>query len=310
MLDGEIGYVNPEGEPIWEPEVADGMEPAAPNPPAPTGEAHFDDGSYIALVPLNKIIYEPYCRPFSEARINKMIREGFDRSKLGTPTMSLRLDGWYASVDGRHRADVMRRLGYTAMYCRVYEGQTYEQEALQYDGLNTMNRPIALDRFRARYEAKEPREIHICEILGRYGIHVAMNDSSHGGGTRAVGALIKLYDEQGPIAFEEVVSILSSTWGIERRAWVAPMIDGMRQFWMRYRAQVKRARLIDRLKLLTPDRILAQSGFSPVKNATTASLVGRVLVAQYNSGLRHGSTLPEWVERPGTTPKITEPLEG
>lgn len=247
------------------------------------------------FVPISKTFVDAYTRPVSEARVNKILRSGFSEDKLGVILLSLRADGRYAILDGNHRVQAARKAGVTHIYARVYIDKTYEEEAELFDAFNRVNRPTALDRFRARLAMKEENALEIARILREFNLEVAITGPGIGRIT-AVSALDRLYDEQGGTALREVVEILFRTWGTERRAWIMDMIDGMRQFWMRYRADVDKKRLIDRLSLTTPERVLAEAGASIVYAEGKGTLIGRTITNRYNAGLRN--KLPQWVDHP------------
>lgn len=258
---------------------------------------NLDEHTLVDWVPISKMFVAPYTRPVSETQINRMLRNGFDVDKLGTIMLSMRADGRFAILDGNHRVQAARKKGITEMFARVFIDKTYKEEADLFVAFNTVNRPSALDRFRARLEMEELKATEIQQILEKHGMTVALQGAVVGG-VSAVAALDKLYDEQGPTGVYEVVNLLHRAWGNERRAWVTQMIEGMRQFWLRYHNEVDKVRLVDRLRLVTPERVLAQSGIVVRKHANMSTMVGQTVAEQYNTGLR-SNRLSEWIDHPG-----------
>lgn len=259
---------------------------------------NLEDQTIAEWVPISQMFVDPaYTRPVSEAQINRMLRNGFDADKLGVIMLSMREDGRYAVLDGNHRREAAKKVGIKQMRALVFIDKTPKQEADLFVAFNTMNRPTALDRFRARLSMGELQATEIQKILNKHGMTVAISGAVVGG-VSAVAALDKLYSEAGPRGTYEVVNILHRAWGQERRAWVTQMIEGMRQFWLRYHAEVDKNRLVDRMQLTTPERVLAQSGAVVRKSTTVGTLIGQTVADQYNAGLR-SHRLSEWIDHPG-----------
>lgn len=265
----------------------------------PNNPDELDRQTIAEYVPIVEMFVDKYTRPVGEAQINRMIRSGFDPDKLGDIMLSLRSDGRYAIIDGNHRVQIARKVGITKMFARVFIDKTYEQEADLFVAFNTVNRPSALDRFRARLQMNELQAVEIQGILQQRGLFVAINGAALGS-VHAVSALDKIYEEQGPRGLAEIVDILHKAWGTERRAWTTKILEGMRQFWLRYRTEARKDRLIDRLKLTTPERILAEAGVIIVIKASAGTLIGRTIVLRYNQGLK-SNRLADWKDKPGKT---------
>lgn len=251
-------------------------------------------------VPISKLFVDRYGRPVSDHAINKMMRGGFKPNSLGTIMLSLREDGRYAILDGNHRTQYARKWGVLRMHARVFIDKTYEEEAALFADFNSTNRPTALDRFRARLEAGDEIAHDIQRILARHSLTIGIDGQGHGT-VQSVGAIDKVYSELGPLGLDRVVEILHGAWGYERKAWVQPMVEGMRQFWARYGEECDIPRLIGQMKLLTPEQILAQAGLVALRTASPGTLIGMTLVDRYNRGLR-SRRLPDWVEHPGRRP--------
>lgn len=242
------------------------------------------------------LILDAYTRPVSEHKINKMLRRGFDWMALQTISLSERPSGQLAVLDGHHRIRAGRKVGMLRMYARIYSDLTYEREAELFEKFNTQNKPTALDRFRARLEYNEANACQIQEILSLYELQIGLRGVTLGS-IQSVGAIDRLFQEQGPSGLAAVISILWHAWQLDRKAYVQTMVDGMRQFWARYHSDVDSERLITQLQALTPDQVLVKSGVNVVKSATPSTMVGRQVLEQYNLGLRR-NRLPDWAARP------------
>lgn len=255
----------------------------------------------IKIIPISKMFVDPiYARPVSQVKVNAILEEGVDPILLGQIKLSLRPSGRYAVIDGNHRRDVCRALGITHMVANVIEGLTVKQEAKLFVKFNQVNIVKPLDKFRARLGYNEPQAEDIVRGVEEHGLHISYTKGTPSqGGLQAVGALDRLYDDLGPQAFRDVIGIIKAAWGTERRAWTVHMIGALRQFWMRYREEVDRSRLIEAMAMTTPERLMGAAGVFENHTAAPSTLVGRVLVERYNKGLRT-RRLPPWIERPGT----------
>jgi hypothetical protein len=272
------------------------LEAIAPTIPQVTDE-DLERETIADWVPISRMFVDKYTRPVGEAQINRMLRNGFSVNKLGMIMLSLRADGRFAILDGNHRVQAARKYGLSKMAARVFIDLSYEQEAELFEAFNTVNRPNALDRFRARIERKELQALEIEEILQRHEMRVGLNGPALGT-CQAVGGLDRAYTELGPIGLEEVVSILHDAWGQERRAWVENMLSGMRLFWHRYRNEVERKRLVEQLSLVTPERLLAEAGAVTLsRSPSPGTQVGRTMLDRYNRGLRVRK-LADWIDNP------------
>jgi hypothetical protein len=254
-------------------------------------------------VAISDMFVDKYQRNPSEAKINAMVRsDEFDPDALGVICLSLRnkgqpFAGRYAIVDGNHRVECCKKLGITHIFARVYIDLTYAQEALLYERLNNRHRITAYHMFRSRLERKELAALEIRDMLAAYGLKLTAKADAPGS-ISSVSALDRLYNECGPAGFEQVVGIIHESWTTERRAWITAMIEGIKQFWIRYQTDVDRDRLIDRLRMIHPEDILRNASVGLAKRGSPGTRVGRELFETYNHGLR-SSRLPEWVDFPG-----------
>lgn len=247
-------------------------------------------------VPVGRMFVDAYARPVSEARV-KALAENWDIKAVNTLVVSLRdADGRFAVIDGNHRRLAAERLEIAELPCRVCIDLTYEQEADLFNKLNTTNKPTALDRFRARIEAGDPTSLEIRATLRTRGLDVAVHGPGPGK-VQAVYELERIHGSQGATFLREVVDVLHDAFGDAQRAYSTLSLGGMAAFWVRYRTQAERGRVIDRLKTTGPDLMLQRAGAMRAAIGTEArSAWGRALHALYNQGLRNHQ-LPEWQDK-------------
>lgn len=266
---------------------------------------YLDQFTFNELVPIQSMFFEStvvYGRPVREATLTKMMRKGYNPS-LSPIYLSLRKDGRYAIVDGNHRVELAKRLGYTKMHAKVFIDLTIPEEAEHYTKLNDYKDQSVMDRFRAKVIAGNPEALLIVAELQKYNLQPAFSHNPSGPFTnqiQAIGAFERLLAEQGPVGLAEVVYILHSAWEHRRRAWIAQMIDGMKQFWIRYRGEMQKDYLIDRLKLVSPEMLLADAGVSNYSTRSPGTRVGETIWRHYNRRKKEGYKLPEWKDHIGS----------
>jgi len=293
--------------PWWTPQV--GRRRAAQtaaNPPPLSPEEEYERilrsarSEYVAI---DQMFTDAYQRPVLEWKLNAMIRMRFEPMALGAIVLASRAParpraGEYAIVDGNHRVQLARKVGMTVLFARVLDNLTYEQEAYLFRFLNYKTNVTALNLFNARLHEREPAAIDMRDIMAAMGLRVGKSLTAGDGVINAVSALDRLYDETGSRGFREVLDLIRQAWRNERRAWIGAIIDGVKQFWIRYQGEADEARLVSKLALTRPEDILRNAGVGTPARGSTGSRIGRVILETYNSGLRT-RRLSDWVDYPG-----------
>jgi hypothetical protein len=282
--------------------------------------ADLDEFTFLERVPIKLMFLAPYQRPIGSTQIGRMLRQGFDPRKLGIVTLSLREDGRYAIVDGSHRRYIAVQHGYNDMLARVFIDLTYEEEARLFEALNTIKAPTALDRFRARIEYEEETALDIAAALAEVQLRIGSGGAQSTREVSCVAALDRLYREQGPRSFREVLSVIHAAWGTDDpHAWSGRIIDGFRMFWARYRNAIEFKRLVVQMQNVSPRKLMAEAGVSPIRTDSPGALIGRQLVAIYMGRSRsdrwrldpwtaHISTGPRKKEKTGVSRHVTDKL--
>lgn len=249
-------------------------------------------------VAVEKMFIAPYGRVFSQTKVNGL-RKSFDFNAVGVLYLSFRdKEDMYAVLDGQHRKVAAEQEGYTMLPARIFLDLTYEQEAGLYVRFATVNKQMAVDRMRARLEARDPKALAIRAIVQERGMDVAcaLADSSKPRFIAAVYELEKVYDQHGGELLTEVCRTLQAAWDDQSRAWSCYLLSGTAAFLARYHGNplFRYERLITRMRLLSPETILARATMnSKTLQLSKGALVGMALLEIYNDGLRSGK-LPAW----------------
>lgn len=128
------------------------------------------------------------------------IAADFDPDRLTPPIVSRRDDGRLFVIDGQHRVEAMRLIGWgdQNIECFVHTGLTERGEADLFLWHNDRTAVSALDKFLVGVTANRGEELAINRIVQDAGLHVATSGGSVGG-IQAVSALRKTYANGGDV---------------------------------------------------------------------------------------------------------------
>lgn len=250
-------------------------------------------------VPIRLMFADPlYSRSLDKTFVARIIKL-WDRHKVGVIYLSLRPDGSYAIIDGRHRVTACRQVeGENAVLpARVFIDLSVTQEAALWDAFNRYRRrPQQVDIFRARLVANDETAIKIEQAVESAELHLDLSGRQHGGNSIvAVAALEHAYQRVGEHGLIIVLKLLREAFADDERGYQAPTIDGLSMIWARYGSIINRSRLIDVLRKVGATRLLtlAHEYRAIHLGMPVAGAWARVVVLQYNRGLR-SHTLSEW----------------
>ena len=225
------------------------------------------------------------------------IAEDFDPAKFGYPVVA-RVDGVDWLIDGQHRVYAIQKAGLAArtdsVDCEVYEGLSQSEMADLFLGRNRSRPVTAYERFTVAVTAGHPRECAIMEIL-----RGAQLEIGHQAGLRtvhSVGALIRVYERDGPEVLRRVVCVLRDAYAGTPAAFGRLLVDGVALVVARY-ADLRDDLLVD---VLAKDR----NGVHDVlrRAADYRERLGRLLpqcvaaavVDVHNRGVKRKDRLPKW----------------
>jgi hypothetical protein len=215
----------------------------------------------------------------------------FDPDRFLPPLVSRR-DGKLYVIDGQHRFEALRILGWDTrpIQCWVYDGISEAQEADLFLWHNNRKTVSAFDKFRIGVSAERDAESDIDRIVRASGFKVANSDH---GGIRAVGALRKVY-AHGPAVLARTLKIIRDSYGDDGLG--GEVIEGVGLVCARYNGSLDDAHAVSRLttvrggigalnsKAYTARKVLAK----PLAQCYAAAVVDIV-----NAG-KGGKKLPGW----------------
>lgn len=119
----------------------------------------------------------------------KSIAKKFDPASFGRVTVSQREDGFYYAINGQHRMDALRELGFTECPCIVINCIDKKDEGQSFIKINENAKSVStIDKYRIGVSAEVPEWLKVKAVLDFAGIDkVSTNPNSF----RAVGTLYK-----------------------------------------------------------------------------------------------------------------------
>lgn len=172
------------------------------------------------------------------------IVNNFDIKCLDTMHVNCRENGELFIMDGQHRIEALRELGWNdrALQVWYYEGLTEADEAEMFLQLNHIKQVGAFDKFRVGMQAGRDEELEISRIVRDQGLKIALTTRG-GNAISAVGTLRKVYREYGGSTLSRALAIVYNSWGSP--ALTAPVIGGIAMLCYRYGPEVKTDKVIE-----------------------------------------------------------------
>lgn len=242
---------------------------------------------FIKLKPNQTTVDHRYQRELDVKRAQKM-SEGFSIELVGVPVVSKRDDGTYVRIDGQHRlaAMVAAGLGDIAIEMQVFEGLTLQQESELFLRLNGGRKAVgAIDKYKARIEARDPVALEIHGILKKHGCRVGFGRGK--GLISAVQAVEYAYHKGN---LNRVVYVLGSWMDRDSAGFDGSFIRGVSLFLATY-PDADTDLLIRKLSTASPKPLLRKMQNESRQSTPTQGAV-YVLLEIYNHKIARQRRLP------------------
>lgn len=203
---------------------------AKPTPEKVTRTAHLQ---WVALAEMR--VSPAAQRELNEARVNKMAAD-FDLERLGNPTVSFR-DGHYWVIDGQHRVEGLRRMGWgdQQIQCWTYQDLSEADEAEAFLKFNDTLTVDTLAKFRVGITAGRAAETEVDRIVRAQQLSVSRDKIE--GGISAVGTLMRVYNRSGSAVLGRTLRIIRDAYGTAGLESI--VIDGIGLLCARYNGSLK-----------------------------------------------------------------------
>jgi len=240
----------------------------------------------IETIALNKIVPAGYQRGTKAAQVRNIIKK-FNEAKLDALLVSEQEDGTYHVIDGAHRTEALREMGYTHAVARVLMGMTYEQESELFASQDEDVRRLTwLDYYKAGLIGKNEKCLKIEKILGDNGFQVGKGKDFKN--ISAVQTLQSIINEYGEKVLDETLFLIANTWNGLSKVTTREFLIGIAEFVHRYGMADFSERMKDKYAVVCYEytEVIKQRAFLVNSHNTIRRSFCRVLVEQYNKGLR------------------------
>lgn len=242
-------------------------------------------------IPVADLKIERYNRTIRIADAQR-IAAFFNESLLGTVAVSYR-DGNYTIIDGQHRVMACRLIKKPDIMCQVFRGLTYEEEARLFVELNKGKNRRPLEAYyyvRGLYEAGDPLVRQIYKLVEELGLEMSVQK----GDNKIVCAstVHRIADKQGIVSLKETLTVIVSAWGGSQESLKGFIIEGVAHMFKVYDKEIDNARLIEKLRTVMPERILAKADVDP-NGGPKKTKVARQILSYYNKNLSPSKKLKD-----------------
>lgn len=241
-------------------------------------------------------------RPVSTGWVKARVHS-FDPDQVGYILVNKRANGKHYVVDGQHRVELMRAIGWADQNipAELFDGLTQAQEAALFNARNDRKAVTKYDRFRISVTAGDEQACDIDRIVREHGLVVS--DQLVDGHICAVDALERVYlgagitgAKEGPAALGKALTTLVQAWGKQPSSVNGQVVRGLGMLFLRYNGTINEKDLIKKLApfpggapgILGKGRAIQELRGRPVPHCI-ASLV----VDLYNKGRKTGK-LDAW----------------
>lgn len=269
---------------------------------APGGVPHSSSQKWL---PANALCVDPEAQRKLDRNWVKNRVSLFDAELLGCIVVNRRKDGKYRVLDGQHRLELIRTVGWgdQDVMCEVFEGYDQKQEALMFLGRNDARVVKTFDKFRVRITSGDPVACDIQRIVREAGMSLSETKTGEGH-ISSVVAMQRVYKgvgiagaKDGPVVLAHTLYIIKEAWGRESRNFDAIVIEAIGMLLTRYGKTIDRSALISQLIKLAGGAVGLISkarGLRDLRHGSIASVAAGIMVERYNRGRRAGKLESWW----------------
>lgn len=242
----------------------------------------------VAAVPLNLLVIDPQVqRPLDKRKADKIAAD-LNLDAIGLICVSHRSNGSYSIIDGQHRVDALRTVGFVhdPVECEIYRGLSLADEAAMFRLRNNRVAVQRVDLFRVRVIEGDKTATAISDMLTRLGWTVRIAKTS--GSFAAVFALEKAWmlDPDGnPPAAERAIATVTAAWGHDPSGVDQSIVGGLGALYARYGTEIDSGDVIERLARFAggPNALIGKArGLRDLIGGKLTSCVAEIVVEEYN----------------------------
>lgn len=189
---------------------------------------------YKYLKPSQILVDMTYQRDLDQNRVNKIVNE-WKAIRFREPMISYR-DGKFYVFDGQHSTASWRsKYGDKPLYCKVFRGLTWLDEAEAFVEQNNLRKTITTnDRLKALYNMSNPDVVGMVKDAEECGIIVDFKKGKIPYRCVATAALFKAYKTLNREQFKSMLTMIVDLWHGDTDSLSADIICGFYQFYKDY----------------------------------------------------------------------------
>jgi len=205
----------------------------------------------------NLIIPAEYQRKLNPKRVERIV-DTFDPNIVNEPKVSQR-NGLYYVFDGQHTIAALKVLHNGSDFpilCKVYRGLTPEKEAALFSQQTGASAPLTANaRHRAKVFSGDAEAIAFQQATEAAGLYLGCDQSGGHYRLNCIRTAFHEYQRLDTELYMEGLHILLTAWDGKPGSLLADMVKGMMGFVELYYGEYDRGKLIDRLRVVSPDVI-------------------------------------------------------
>lgn len=263
------------------------------------------NSSQFKMVPLPDLNVDPEAQRALVPGWVKAHVPKFDVDQLGYIVVNKRSNGKLYIVDGQHRVELMRAVGWgdQAIHAEMFSGLTQAQEAELFLARNDRRAVSRYAKFRVAVTAGDPMAVDIDRIVRAHGLVVS--DQSRDGHVVAVDALERVYQgggiasaKDGAAALGKALTVAVQAWGNQPSSVNGRVIHAIGLIFLRYGSTIDDKDLIRKLAPFpggAPGILGKGRSSQEIRGRPLHHCIASILVDLYNKGRRVGK-IDAWEE--------------
>lgn len=230
-----------------------------------------------------------YQREINKNKIVNIVKS-YNPNAIGVVTLSIRENGDLYIIDGQHRVEALKQLGYgnSDINAIVFFDLTIQEEARLFVIMNeNRTKPKKSDLYKASIKSGDNNLIELNNMLNRN--NIVVDDRPGDGIMRAIGTLDKVTAKIGIVNAEKVVQVLMSANGNNSTSFQAQYITAVSTIIVKYK-NVDMDRLSLAIKKLgEPSLVITKTQMiaSDAKFVTKSLTLSTMIIDSYNAYLKN-----------------------
>jgi hypothetical protein len=233
---------------------------------------------------------ETYQRILGPGHVKSIVRD-FDPVALGVLEISDRGHEDYYVLDGQHRVNACRTIGYREVDCRVHHGLGRAREADLFLKLNFERAPAPVQRWAARVVSHDPKTESLLTIAEERGFTISPKAGGTPTNLTAVTSIDNIYARHGGPGLGYTLEVVRDAWPDIADGRDGTMLKGIALFLSKYPA-VRRTELAGKLSSIPAGEIhKRRQSYRDDYRCSAPEGVARVILKHFN-WRRSSSRLP------------------